>query len=117
MQSSPASTGHLKIRSPKMQGRSPPSPSKKLYNRHSAVGRGLPKKGGAGGKGVWGSMWVQEGSSFLDKNDPNYDSDQDPSVLLEEIDLSFIDKDLNQESLVSNGKELVETDHLHEEQL
>jgi hypothetical protein len=81
------------------------------------VGRGLPKKGGAGGKGVWGSMWVQEGSSFLDKNDPNYDSDQDPSVLLEEIDLSFIDKDLNQESLVSNGKELVETDHLHEEQL
>lgn len=35
MQSSPASTGHLKIRSPKMQGRSPPSPSKKLYNRHS----------------------------------------------------------------------------------
>lgn len=100
------------------------------------MGRGLPKKGGAGGKfldillqkkiaqqysfvgkGVWGSMWVQEGSSFLDKNDPNYDSDQDPSVLLEEIDLSFIDKDLNQESLVSNGKELVETDHLHEEQL
>ncbi|EME25819.1 MA3 domain-containing protein [Galdieria sulphuraria] len=90
--------GHLKIRSPKIQGRSPPSPTKRLYNRHSAVGRGLPKKGGAGGKGVWGSMWVQDGKSFLDKNDPNYDSDQDPSVLLEEIDLSYVDKELTQET-------------------
>eukprot|EP00871_Galdieria_phlegrea_P001070 jgi/Galph1/1964/GphlegSOOS_G664.1 len=79
--------GNLTIRSPKLQGRSPPSPSKKLYNRHSAVGRGLPKKGGAGGKGVWGSFWVQEGTAFLDKNDPNYDSDQDPSVFLEEVQL------------------------------
>ncbi|GJQ15002.1 hypothetical protein GpartN1_g6793.t1 [Galdieria partita] len=102
--------GHLKIRSPKIQGRSPPSPTKRLYNRHSAVGRGLPKKGGAGGKGVWGSMWVQDGKSFVDKNDPNYDSDQDPSVFLEEIDLSYVDKEeLTQKPLDSN-KDLNKTE-------
>lgn len=53
------------------------------------------------GKGVWGSVWVQDGKSYLDKNDPNYDSDQDPSILLEEIDLSYIHEDLNQKNLDS----------------
>lgn len=43
----------------------------------NSYGRGLPKKGGAGGKGVWG----QFGSELLaeedieDRDDPNYDSE------------------------------------------
>lgn len=64
--------------------RSPKSPSgnprARPFDRHvSGTGtRGLPKKGGAGGKGVWGSaMDQQEGVACLDKKDPNYDSDQD----------------------------------------
>ncbi|XP_028157159.1 programmed cell death protein 4 isoform X2 [Ostrinia furnacalis] len=47
--------------------------SRRPRNGH---GRGLPKKGGAGGKGVWGAP----GSEMLeelveDANDPNYDSE------------------------------------------
>ncbi|XP_053623065.1 programmed cell death protein 4 isoform X1 [Plodia interpunctella] len=47
--------------------------SRRPRNGH---GRGLPKKGGAGGKGVWGAP----GSELLeeyeeDANDPNYDSE------------------------------------------
>ncbi|VVD03925.1 unnamed protein product [Leptidea sinapis] len=47
--------------------------SRRPRNGH---GRGLPKKGGAGGKGVWGAP----GSEMLDEyeedaNDPNYDSE------------------------------------------
>lgn len=47
--------------------------SRRPRNGH---GRGLPKKGGAGGKGVWGAP----GSELLeeydeDMNDPNYDSE------------------------------------------
>lgn len=48
--------------------------SRRSRNGH---GRGLPKKGGAGGKGVWGKMGsemvVEE--DFEDQNDPNYDSE------------------------------------------
>lgn len=48
--------------------------SRRSRNGH---GRGLPKKGGAGGKGVWGKI----GSELLveedaeDQNDPNYDNE------------------------------------------
>lgn len=49
-------------------------------------GRGLPKKGGAGGKGVWGKI----GSELLeeleiDADDPNYDPDTYNNVELKEI--------------------------------
>lgn len=48
------------------------------HDRHSGTGNlGLPKKNGAGGKGVWGSEMDQTGVACLDKNDPNYDSDQE----------------------------------------
>jgi hypothetical protein len=52
------------------------------YDRHSATGtRGLPKKNGAGGKGVWGAMDEQAGGPIaLDKNDPNYDSAEEDEV-------------------------------------
>lgn len=59
--------------------------SRRSRNGH---GRGLPKKGGAGGKGVWGKI----GSELVldeeieDKNDPNYDSElNDKNVELCEV--------------------------------
>ncbi|XP_059615134.1 programmed cell death protein 4 [Phlebotomus argentipes] len=56
--------------------------SRRSRNGH---GRGLPKKGGAGGKGVWGlpgSEILEE--DFEDHNDPNYDSD-DKNIELKEV--------------------------------
>lgn len=44
----------------------------------NGVGRGLPKKGGAGGKGVWGKLGSElydEMDEELDQNDPNFDLD------------------------------------------
>lgn len=58
--------------------------SRRSRNAH---GRGLPKKGGAGGKGVWGKL----GSELLeeeyeDQNDPNYDSEtNDRNIELKEV--------------------------------
>lgn len=58
--------------SPKASSRGRP------YDRHSGTGTlGLPKKKGAGGKGVWGAPMDQDGAAYIDKNDPNYDSDAD----------------------------------------
>lgn len=57
-------------------------------SRNNGHGRGLPKKGGAGGKGVWGKMgsemMVEE--DFEDQNDPNYDSEiNDRNTELREV--------------------------------
>uniref|UniRef100_A0A0K8SCI9 MI domain-containing protein n=1 Tax=Lygus hesperus TaxID=30085 RepID=A0A0K8SCI9_LYGHE len=42
----------------------------------NGFGRGLPKKGGAGGKGVWGKLGSELAEEEdIDRNDPNYDSD------------------------------------------
>ncbi|CAH1155166.1 unnamed protein product [Phaedon cochleariae] len=38
-------------------------------------GRGLPKKGGAGGKGVWGLPGSELLEAYEDVNDPNFDSE------------------------------------------
>lgn len=48
-------------------------------DRHSGTGmRGLPKKNGAGAKTVWGpAVDDQVPMAYLDKNDPNYDSDEE----------------------------------------
>lgn len=59
--------------------------SRRSRNGH---GRGLPKKGGAGGKGVWGKMgsemMVEE--DFEDQDDPNYDSEiNDRNTELREV--------------------------------
>jgi programmed cell death protein 4 len=69
----------------KSPARSPAAPGKRShgrsYDRHSASGRsGAPKKGGAGGKGVWGTALdggVLDAAYAVDKNDPNYDSDEE----------------------------------------
>ncbi|XP_053110566.1 programmed cell death protein 4-like [Hemicordylus capensis] len=54
----------------------PSSPPKgKSHDRRSRMGRGrgLPKKGGAGGKGVWGAPGVVYSYQEPDARDPNYD--------------------------------------------
>lgn len=44
---------------------------------HNGYGRGLPKKGGAGGKGVWGKPGseIYQEADEEDQNDPNFDLD------------------------------------------
>ncbi|KFV61207.1 Programmed cell death protein 4, partial [Dryobates pubescens] len=57
-------------------GTEPPgSPKGRAHDRRSRAGkgRGLPKKGGAGGKGVWGAPGVVYGYQEPDARDPNYD--------------------------------------------
>lgn len=41
----------------------------------NGFGRGLPKKGGAGGKGVWGLPGSELLEAYEDVNDPNYDNE------------------------------------------
>lgn len=64
------------MRSP---ARSPVANSRgRAFDRHSGTGvRGLPKKKGAGKKGVWGAPMDQEAVFVLDRNDPNYDSEDE----------------------------------------
>lgn len=53
----------------------------------TAYGRGLPKKGGAGGKGVWGLLGSEALEElYEDENDPNYDSEtNDHNIVLTEV--------------------------------
>nr|CAB3264724.1 programmed cell death protein 4-like [Phallusia mammillata] len=48
----------------------------------SLYGRGLPKKGGGGGKGTWGKLGDElEQVSYLDDHDPNYDSEEENNAI------------------------------------
>ncbi|XP_037546243.1 programmed cell death protein 4b [Nematolebias whitei] len=60
----------------------PTSPKSKLMDRKSRMGkgRGLPKKGGAGGKGVWGKTGEVYEPVDVDEKDPNYDDAQENCV-------------------------------------
>ncbi|KAM7418791.1 hypothetical protein PAMA_016087 [Pampus argenteus] len=60
----------------------PSSPKSKLLDRKSRLGkgRGLPKKGGAGGKGVWGRSGEVYEPEEVDEKDPNYDEAQENCV-------------------------------------
>lgn len=60
----------------------PTSPKTKLMDRksRSGKGRGLPKKGGAGGKGVWGTPGQVYDVEEVDVKDPNYDEDPESCV-------------------------------------
>ncbi|CAL9700535.1 unnamed protein product [Knipowitschia caucasica] len=60
----------------------PASPKNKLLDRKSRLGkgRGLPKKGGAGGKGVWGRSGEVYEPTKVDEKDPNYDEAQENCV-------------------------------------
>ncbi|CAM8878175.1 unnamed protein product [Rhodiola kirilowii] len=86
-------------RSPKSP-KSPKSPSKAIqstkrgsgksgsplkHDRHSHSPKsGQPKKGGAGGKGIWGGLLDTDGSHYLDEKDPNYDSSEENEQLAAE---------------------------------
>lgn len=61
--------------------------TKNSRKSRNARGRGLPKKGGAGGKGTWGapgSEMMDDGECH-DTNDPNYDSDSQDGYVVKAI--------------------------------
>ncbi|XP_042196076.1 programmed cell death protein 4 [Callorhinchus milii] len=51
----------------------------------SGKGRGLPKKGGAGGKGVWGAPVEVYDVEEPDIRDPNYDDDKQGETVFETV--------------------------------
>merc|ERR1711976_1018997 len=51
--------------------------TKNSRKSRNGLGRGLPKKGGAGGKGTWGKPGCELNIPWIDPNDPNYVSDED----------------------------------------
>jgi programmed cell death protein 4 len=56
----------------------------KKYSKHMRTlnNRGQPKKGGAGGKHTWGAPGCELNYAYLDKNDPNYDSEEGGNVVM-----------------------------------
>lgn len=70
----------------------------------NGYGRGLPKKGGAGGKGVWGKLGSELEEEDIDKNDPNYDSD---SVENGDIELSTVIPEAPDEELRKSGEMII----------
>jgi len=54
----------------------------RTHTQHKSPKVGIPKKGGAGGKGTWGKEGSELGvtSTVTDPNDPDYDSEEDVYV-------------------------------------
>ncbi|CAH1716409.1 programmed cell death protein 4 [Aphis gossypii] len=66
-------------------------------SRNGFTKRGEIKKGGAGGKGVWGKLGEESDlDAAIDMKDPNYDSDllDDDNIVLREITPESSDEDL-----------------------
>ncbi|KAJ8262231.1 hypothetical protein GJAV_G00164090 [Gymnothorax javanicus] len=84
-------------------GTDPTSPRGKVNTneRKSRMGkgRGLPKKGGAGGKGVWGAPGMVYEMEEPDAKDPNYDESAQGETIYEtvmpELDESQLEKTVN----------------------
>ncbi|KAF7286775.1 programmed cell death 4 [Rhynchophorus ferrugineus] len=51
----------------------------------NGYGRGLPKKGGAGGKGVWGKFGSELLEDYEDVNDPNFDVENFKNIELKVV--------------------------------
>ncbi|CAG0892839.1 unnamed protein product [Cyprideis torosa] len=72
--------------------------AKNSRKSRNTFGRGLPKKGGAGGKGVWGRPGRAElqAPPEVDEHDPNYDSDSldNGNVKLEEVRIQPTDEEV-----------------------
>ncbi|RDD42363.1 Programmed cell death protein 4 [Trichoplax sp. H2] len=82
----------------------------KLTDKHSRIGkgRGLPKKGGAGGKGTWGKpgvVYSQEELQCRDEKDIDYESD-------EEYVVHATSPELTEEEFESNIPPILK-DYLH----
>jgi len=76
---------------------------KNSLKSRSGFGRGLPKKGGAGGKGTWGALGSElteeELDGAIDTNDPNYDeaNPENRDFQLKVIDLDPSDEELQKQ--------------------
>ncbi|XP_053313987.1 programmed cell death protein 4-like [Spea bombifrons] len=64
-----------------------PTPQGKGHDRKSRMGkgRGLPKKGGAGGKGVWGAPGQVYSYQEPDAHDPNYDESAQGDTVYQKV--------------------------------
>jgi programmed cell death protein 4 len=62
----------------------------------NGYGRGLPKKGGAGGKGVWGLPGSELLETYEDVNDPNFDNE---NLSNGDIELKAIVPDVSYEEI------------------
>ncbi|XP_038684560.1 MA3 DOMAIN-CONTAINING TRANSLATION REGULATORY FACTOR 1-like [Tripterygium wilfordii] len=64
-------------------GKAPTAGIAVRHIRRSHSGKfGRVKKDGAGGKGTWGKLLDTDGESQIDRNDPNYDSGEEPYQLV-----------------------------------
>lgn len=63
----------------------------------NGFGRGLPKKGGAGGKGTWGKFGCELDLPWVDPNDPNYESDGEQE--LAKTDLQKLVPEMSEEDV------------------
>ncbi|MGH0130223.1 UNVERIFIED_CONTAM: hypothetical protein FKN15_066938, partial [Acipenser sinensis] len=70
----------------------PGSPTIRVFDRkcRSGKGRGLPKKGGSGGKGVWGAP-----PEVYDLEDPSYEDAQEGETVCETVVLELDDEEFN----------------------
>jgi len=86
-----------------------PATSRFLKNSRkprNSFGRGLPKKGGAGGKHTWGAMGseISADGSTMDYKDPNYDSE---SLENGDITLESIVPVMSDENIQKNVEETI----------
>lgn len=70
----------------------------------NGYGRGLPKKGGAGGKGVWGVPGSELLEAYEDERDPNYDSE---NLSNGDIELKAVVPDISLEDLKKKVEPIV----------
>ncbi|XP_058064509.1 programmed cell death protein 4 [Anopheles bellator] len=73
----------------------------------NVYGRGLPKKGGAGGKGVWGKPGTEEVYDELDEdpNDPNFDIDAYNSM--HNVELKEIVPQMTEQEIVKKMESII----------
>ncbi|XP_071384339.1 programmed cell death protein 4a [Centroberyx affinis] len=101
--SSRNSTSESISESGELAGTDPHSPKGKLNandrKSRTGKGRGLPKKGGAGGKGVWGAAGMVYEVEEPDVRDPNYDEsaqgDTVYATVVPELDEKELEKTVN----------------------
>ncbi|KAJ6412443.1 hypothetical protein OIU84_005487 [Salix udensis] len=56
----------------------------KSANSRNSPTYGHPEKGGSGGRGTWGGLLEVDDSHSLDPNDPNLDSNENATIIVEE---------------------------------
>uniref|UniRef100_A0A8D0AH18 Programmed cell death 4a n=1 Tax=Sander lucioperca TaxID=283035 RepID=A0A8D0AH18_SANLU len=99
--SSRNSTSESFSESGELSGSDPHSPKGKVNasdrKSRTGKGRGLPKKGGAGGKGVWGAAGMVYEDEEPDMRDPNYDESAQViyATVVPEVDEKELEKMVN----------------------